>query len=176
VKGKRGRLVTQRPLYSSAGSHGRVRRKQRSGAAVHEQVAPLTEAQIREIKRRVADLRDPVRYLLVKECSPRFALYYDASGGLYAMNDPKAASLFKSRAAAAAVRKVLGRAVRVLKCTTKRTDGKRVFARRAAQPPHSADRERDSEPACGTGMDRREWNPPVRGASHHQRECDDRWA
>ncbi len=117
------------PLYSSVGSHGRVRRKQRSGAAVHEQVAPLTEAQIREIKRRVADLRDPVRYLLVKECSPRFALYYDASDGLYAMNDPKAASLFKSRAAAAAVQKVLGRAVRVLKCTTKRTDGKRVFAR-----------------------------------------------
>jgi hypothetical protein len=72
------------------------------------------------------------------ECSPivhvnrpgrRFALYYDASDGLYSWNNPKCGTLFKDRAAALAVRKVLGGPARVLKCTTKRSKGKRVFAR-----------------------------------------------
>ena len=52
-----------------------------------QRLPPLAKAQIRELKRRVADLRDPVRYLVVKQIGSRFAMYYDASDGLYGMNE-----------------------------------------------------------------------------------------
>jgi len=117
------------PLYPAPARARGARRKQRNGAADHERLPPLTKAQVRELKRRVADLRDPVRYLVVKQIGSRFAMYYDASDGLYAMNDPKGATLFKYRAVAVAVQRELGRPARVLRCTTKRSGGKRVFGR-----------------------------------------------
>jgi len=117
------------PLYAKLGDR-RAMPRQSGGVVVRPGREPqLTTVQVREIKNRVADLKDPIRYLLVNEMGPTFALYYNASDGLYAMNDPKSATLFKNRAAAVAVQRVLGHSVRVFRCTTRRSGGKRVFAR-----------------------------------------------
>lgn len=87
---------------------------------------PLTPAQIREIRRRVADLDDPVRYLLVSHVGPRFALYYNVSDDLYAMNDPKGGTLFKQRKAAESVKRTLGKGVEIVECRTTRRKGVRI--------------------------------------------------
>ena len=86
----------------------------------------LSAAQVRELKRRVVDLHDPIRYLLVSRMGPKFVLYYNVSDGMYAMNDPKHGTLFKRRDAALAVKRLLGSGVRIVRCTTKRRRGKRV--------------------------------------------------
>ena len=41
----------------------------------------LSPEWIRELKRRVKDSRDPVRYMLVSEFSRKFILYYDVTHG-----------------------------------------------------------------------------------------------
>lgn len=88
--------------------------------------APLTQAQVRELRRRAADLHNPIRYLLVSQFGRRFALYYNVSDDVYGMNEPRSATLFKRRKAAVAVRQLLGPGIRVLRCTTKREKGVRV--------------------------------------------------
>jgi hypothetical protein len=101
-------------------------RKVKAGRAISDDDAPLSEAQIRGLRRRLADLKDPVRYLIVSEMGPRFALYYNVADDLYGMNDLTYATLFKRRAAALAVRRLLGRGTRVIQCTTQRRKGLRV--------------------------------------------------
>ena len=59
------------------------------------QSAQLSRAQIQELRRRVADVDDVTRYLLVSHVGPRFALYYNVSDDVYVMNDPRGATLFK---------------------------------------------------------------------------------
>ena len=87
---------------------------------------PLIPAQIRELERRVAELDDPVRYLLASRMTPRFILYYNVSDDTYALNDPKGATLFKRRKAAESVKRLLGGRVRVIRCTTRQRNGQRV--------------------------------------------------
>ena len=116
-------------LYGAGGDRRRVRRKPLGEGAVRGDRVSLTKRQIRDLKSRLADLKDPVRYLLVAHLGPRFALYYNVSDDVYAMNDPTCATLFKSRSAAIAVRKLLGRGVRVAKCTTKRSGAGGVVVR-----------------------------------------------
>ena len=84
----------------------------------HEE--PLTRGQIRELRRRMADHKNPVRYLLVASMGPRFALYYNISDDVYVLNDPGGATLFKRQGAALAVKRLLGRGTRVVRCTTRR--------------------------------------------------------
>ncbi|MBI3779141.1 MAG: hypothetical protein HY274_09575 [Gammaproteobacteria bacterium] len=67
----------------------------------------LTPSQIRELKSRLKDARDPTRFVIVSRFSRKFALYYNVSDATYAMNDVSAATLFKRRRAAEAVRKLL---------------------------------------------------------------------
>ena len=86
----------------------------------------LTPAQIRELRRRMADLDDATRYLLVSQMGPRFALYYNVSEDVYAMNDPRGATLFKRRKAALAVKALLGASIRILRCKSKRVNGVQV--------------------------------------------------
>jgi hypothetical protein len=62
-----------------------------------EDEAHLSPEWIRELKRRVKDSRDPVRYMLVSEFSRKFILYYDVTSGTYAMNDASRGTLFKRR-------------------------------------------------------------------------------
>lgn len=86
----------------------------------------LTPAQSRELRRRVADLDDTTRYILVSQMGPRFALYYNVSEDVYAMNDPNGATLFKRRTAAVAIKKLLGGSIRVVECASRRDKGVRV--------------------------------------------------
>jgi hypothetical protein len=86
----------------------------------------LTPAQIRELRRRMADLDDITRYLLVSQMGPRFALYYNVSDDVYAMNDPRGATLFKRLKAALAVKALLGGSIRILRCKSRRVKGARV--------------------------------------------------
>lgn len=88
--------------------------------------SPLTAAEIREIKRRVADRDDPVRYLLASQMTSRFVLYYNVSDDTYVLNEPKLATLFKRRKTAESVKRLLGGRIRIIRCTTKRRNGQRV--------------------------------------------------
>src|SRR5574341_266603 len=80
---------------------------------------PLSPALIRELKRRLRDSSDPVRYMLVSEFSRRFILYYNVSTHMFAMNDPSRGTLFKRREAAEAVKKLLSKGISIVKYTTK---------------------------------------------------------
>lgn len=86
---------------------------------VIEDEEELSPAAIRELKRRVRDSRDPIRYMLVSEFSRRFVLYYNASDDVFAMNEPSRGTLFKRREAAESVRKLLGKGISIVKYTTK---------------------------------------------------------
>jgi len=101
-----------------------------SGTATYRQSDPvddeLTPAQIHELRRRMADLDDVTRYLLVSQMGPRFALYYNVSDDVYVMNDPLRATLFKRRKAALAVKALLGESIRILRCKSKRVNGVQV--------------------------------------------------
>jgi hypothetical protein len=77
---------------------------------------PLTLAQMRELDRRMKDLDDRTRYLLVSVFGPRFVLYYNVSEDTYGMSEPAHATVFKRRAAAVAVRKMLGDGVQIVQC------------------------------------------------------------
>lgn len=110
----------------SGGGQIRKSRKVKAGPTISDDDVPLSEAQIRELRRDMADLKDPVRYLIVAEMGPRFALFYNVADDLYGMDDPAYATLFKRRAAALAVRRLLGRGTRVIQCTTRRRKGLRV--------------------------------------------------
>lgn len=57
----------------------------------------LSKAETRELRRRLADLKDPVRYLIVASMAPGFVLYYNVADDVYALNDPCHATLFKRR-------------------------------------------------------------------------------
>ena len=87
---------------------------------------PLTSSQMREIRRRVADLDNPVRFILASRMTPRFILFYDVTDGTYVLNNPQGATLFKRRDEAESVKRVLGGRLRVITCRTKRLNGRRV--------------------------------------------------
>ena len=89
-------------------------------------LGPLTREQLRSIKRSLRDLDDPTRYFLVSDFGAGFKLYYEISDGVYVMNEPARATLFKTRAAAQPVRATLGRGIKLVRCMTKMKSGKRV--------------------------------------------------
>ena len=86
----------------------------------------LSPALIKELRRRILDSRDPVRYMLVSEFSRRFMLYYYVSSDSYVMNEPSKGTLFKRREAAESVKRLLGSGVSVVKFTTKGSKLKRL--------------------------------------------------
>ena len=81
---------------------------------------PLSAREIAELKRTVDELRDPTRYVIVSAFSKRFCLYYCPEDGNYVMNEIPEAAMFKRKAEAVAVAKVLDR-------------GRRKRARRSLQ-------------------------------------------
>ena len=86
----------------------------------------LTKAQLRELRRRIADADDPVRYVIEGGFGPRFRLYYNVTDDVYAMNNPAGATLFKRRKAAVAVQKLLSGGKRIVRCTTRRRKGELI--------------------------------------------------
>src|SRR6266496_380681 len=84
--------------------------------------AQLSPEWIRELKRRVKDSHDPVRYMLVSEFTRRFILYYNVTSDTYAMNDASRGTLFKRREAAESVKALLGKGAAIVRFTVK--DGK----------------------------------------------------
>lgn len=112
---------------------------------------PLTKRQIRILDRRIRDLDDPVRYMIVSAIGPRFVLYYNVSTNLYAMNDPDGGTVFKQRPTAEAIRSLLGRGNVIVKCMVTRGHLKvpdsvgrkahrRAKFRKARQTEHADDR------------------------------------
>jgi hypothetical protein len=111
------------------GARSQQQRKGRvSSARISGRIAPkenvdddsqLSPGWIRELKRRVKDSRDPVRYMLVSEFSPKFILYYDVTSDTYVMNDPSRGTLFKRREIAESVKAHLGKGVALVKFTLK---------------------------------------------------------
>ena len=98
-----------------------VRHTQRDGKnSIGEDDPPLTQTQMQELDRRVKDLHDRTRYLLVSYLSPRFALYYNVSEDTYGMNTPIHATLFKRRRAALAVKRLLGSRLEIVLCRVDR--------------------------------------------------------
>lgn len=84
----------------------------------------LTPSQIRELERRIKDMDDPIRYLIVSEFGPRFILYYNVSDDTFAHNNPEGGTLFKRRAAAESIRKLLRSTVAIAKFSIR---GKRLI-------------------------------------------------
>lgn len=99
------------------------RPKSRSKRRVSGDDPDLTPSQIRELDRRIKDMDDPVRYLIVSEFGPRFILYYNVSDDTFAHNNPAGGTLFKRRAAAESIRKLLRSTVTIAKFSIK---GKRL--------------------------------------------------
>ena len=86
----------------------------------------LTKAQLRELDRRIADAKDPVRYLIEGGFGPKFRLYYNVTDDVYVMNNPAHGTLFKRRQAAVAVQKLLGEGKCIVRCTTRRRKGQLI--------------------------------------------------
>ena len=70
---------------------------------------PLSAKEIAELKRTIDDSRDPTRYVIVSPFSKRFCLYYLPESGNYIMNEIPVEAMFKRKAEALAVAKVLDR-------------------------------------------------------------------
>ena len=99
----------------------RLRKRVRRPVEVSPHGSPdLTRAQTRELDRRLADLHDRSRYLLVSRLGPRFALYYNVSEDTYGMNEPAHATLFKRRQAAAAIKRLLSKGIDLIRCRVDR--------------------------------------------------------
>jgi hypothetical protein len=99
-----------------------------SSARISGRIAPkenvdddcqLSPEWIRELKRRVKDSRDPVRYMLVSEFSRKFILYYDVATDTFAMNNASRGTLFKRREVAESVKAHCGKGVALVKFTVK---------------------------------------------------------
>jgi hypothetical protein len=75
------------------------------------EAVPLSAAWIREIERRVKDLRDSTRYVIVSVMLPgpprKWELFYDVSDDMWAM-EIAGATLFKRKRTARAVADLLG--------------------------------------------------------------------
>ena len=159
-KGTRGPFRTTGPRRNRGASVGR--------AADHSwQVdEELTPTQIRDLRRRVADLDDETRYMLVSQMGPRFALYYNVSDDVYVMDDPRGATLFKRRKAALAVRALLGGSIHVVRCKSKRISGVRVpvvSAKRQSRRPR-AERWSSNQRLQPTAGAKRRFQGPRRSA------------
>lgn len=90
------------------------------GTSIVAEPPPLTRAQIRELDRRVRDLADRTRYLLVSVLTRKHALYYNVSEDTFGMDAPAHGTLFKRRAAAVAIQRLLRSEVSIIACRVSR--------------------------------------------------------
>jgi len=81
-----------------------------------DDIPELSRAEMRELERRVKDLEDRTRYLLVSSIGSRIVLYYNIADDTFTWEEPKEATLFKRKAAASKVKSLLGRGVEIVEC------------------------------------------------------------
>lgn len=117
-----------RKEYDFSGGHRGRPNGLRAASGGHEP-PPLTQAQVRELRRRVADSEDPTRFLIVSGLTPSFQLYYNAEADAYVLNEPREGTLFKSRRVARAVAAALGPRTRVAACRSRVRHGKHELVR-----------------------------------------------
>ena len=70
---------------------------------------PLSKGQVAELQRRVADMKDPKRFVIVSFFVPNFSLFYCPADGVFAMNEIPEAALFKRKTEALAVARAMNR-------------------------------------------------------------------
>ena len=71
--------------------------------------SPISKRERALLKTRIADLDNPVRYVIVSPFSKKFCLYYEPADGHFTMNEITPGCLFKRKAEAQAVAKLLER-------------------------------------------------------------------
>ena len=113
-----------------------------------DEFPPLTKRQLAELERRMADMMNPTRYVIVSAFSPSFSLFYCPSDGVFVMNEIPDAALFKRKAEALAVTRALERGQR------KRARGLQVIQVKKTK--------RGVRLLEGVHVDRRTWKPKLR--------------
>lgn len=101
------------------------KRKAKSG----QSNGALPPGAIREIRRRIHDLDDPIRYVIVSAFTSRFLLYFDVTRDCFVMNDLSGGTLFKRRAHAAAVAAVMRDGMQIVKVKVGRRGSLKVLSR-----------------------------------------------
>jgi hypothetical protein len=87
------RAAARRRAFTPATSRGPATS---AGPTTDDGLLPPTKAQLAELRRRVAELDDPTRYLIVSAFSRRFVLSYQAESECYVQNFPEHGTLFKN--------------------------------------------------------------------------------
>ncbi len=90
----------------------------------------LSPAWRREILRRSREAKDPRRYVLASVFTSKFVLYYNVEHDGYVLKKPEEATAFKSRRAAVAVLKTLGKNVALI-TAKRRKDGTLQVSRKS---------------------------------------------
>jgi len=106
-------------------SYMKHRTKLQPDNSTQEEDLEITKEESREIRRRVKDHEDPVRYMVVSRLLPRWKLWFDVSSETYC-DKIEAGTLFKRRKYADAILEQLcqdnrDRDIVVAKVTTKGT-------------------------------------------------------
>lgn len=91
-------------------------RNKRAPSKTVDDVPEMSRAEIRELERRVKDLEDRTRYLLISQIGPNVVLYYNVSEDTYSWDDPKDSTLFKRKEAALKIQSLLEGGNRIVKC------------------------------------------------------------
>ncbi len=68
---------------------------------------PLTKRQLQNLKKRIADLNDPTRYVIASPILRNWCFFYQPADAVYLVNRIEPNCLFKRKAVAQAVAKVL---------------------------------------------------------------------
>ena len=113
---------------------------------------PLSKKDAAELKRSFADFADPKRYVIVSAFSRKFCLYYRPADGDFIMNEVTPETLFKRKAEAQAIAKLL--------------DGKRKIRSKYRLQVTAVRKTKDGvrfiEPVRGFGSSKKGWRPILR--------------
>ena len=91
-------------------------RVERASSKAGDEVPEMSRAEVRELERRVKDLEDRTRYLLISQIGSSVVLYYNVSEDTYSWNDPKDATAFKRKTAALKILSLLGTGTKIVRC------------------------------------------------------------
>ena len=81
-----------------------------------DDVPEMSRDEVRELERRVQDLENRERYLLISQIGSSVVLYYNVSEDTYSWDDPTDATLFKRKAAALKIKSLLGAGIKLVEC------------------------------------------------------------